>query len=443
MPVEVKDEPESWARMREGMGIWEHKGKVAAVGVGHSPTDRRWDGKPETNIGALCLIALRRAMEDAGVSPDQVDGLVFDPDTATGSPWPEGVPVPDEIKAQNPDGDPLDGICKLSAEWILKRMPELTNIKFVMLAPSCMSHAINVAIQAVGEGATNVCLVLRGWHNLPGRYYVGRGGAALDTVSGLDKWVNMWGGPACYRTATQFEQYCRRYGVNRDMFANFIINGRKNGLMFPEGFWYQHRPDPITREDYLQSPWVAWPAAILDNDIPIQAACAYLFTTAERAKDMKQKPVYILNHSRTLVQPRSLIHDLDECEESAARLARMLYEGAGITVNDLSFENMYDGWPFFHVFFLEGLGGYAGIKKGDSLHYFETEDISINSAYPISPSGGNVGSGRSRFWNSTDCIQQIQGRAGKRQIKKKAEIAIDGGFLPYNGWARIWSATPD
>jgi len=443
MPIPVQNPPQSWYRMQEGLGKWEQSGKVCAVGVGVSPTERRWQGTAEDTIGAYCIIAMRKAMEDAGVSPSEVDGIVFDPVTATGSPWPEGMPIPDELKALNPTGDPLDGVCKLSADYILQNMPELTNVKFIMQAPGCMSHVQNVAIQAVAEKATNVCLVVRGWHNLPGRYYVGRGAAAHDTATGPAKFMGMFGGPACYGTATQFEQYCRRYGVTRDMFANFIINERKNGLMFPEGFWFQHRPDALTREDYLNSQWVAKPCAVLDNDIPIQVAASFLYTTPERAKDMKQKPVYVLSHATARDRARGLVPDLDMCQRTAARNARILYEGAGITVDDLSFENLYEGWPFFHIFFLEGLGGYTGIKEGDALHYFETQDISINSDHPISPSGGNVGSGRSRFWNTIDCIQQIQGRAGKRQIKNKAEIAVDGGFLPYAGWFRVWSATPN
>ncbi len=60
--------PASMYRTTEGLGIWEHRGKVAAVGVGHSPTTRRWDGKPETSVGANSILALRRAIEDAGVS---------------------------------------------------------------------------------------------------------------------------------------------------------------------------------------------------------------------------------------------------------------------------------------------------------------------------------------------------------------------------------------
>ena len=438
----TQNPPASMYRTTEGLGLWEHRGKVAAVGVGHSPTARRWDGTPETCVGAWSLVALRRAIADAGVSPDQIDGLVLDPVTTTGAYWPKASPVPMHVvNAFNPTDDPLDGIAKLSAEWILKNMPELTNIKFTMNGPVCMSNAIVVAAQAVGDGLTNTCLVLKSWHNLEGRYYQG-GSNAGGAISGTNALRNLWGAPACYGTALQFAEYCRKYGKTHDMMAPFISNSRRNGLLFPEGYWAQHRPEPLTAEDYQAARWIAKPANLFDNDIPITVSGAYLFTTAERAKDMTQKPVYILNHASSRTTPRSLTPTLDEVEEDTARTARKIYEGAGISAADLSFENMYDGFTQFHQFHLEGLG-YRGIKFGEALDFYQT-DISIEGPNPVLPSGGNIGSGRSRFWMHTDCIQQLQGRAGARQVTGvKPEIAVSGGPMPLGGNFTAWSATPD
>ena len=100
--------PPSMYRSREGLGVWEHRGKVAAVGVGHSPTERRWDEKPETSVGAWSIMALRNAMADAGVRPNQVDGLVIVPQTTTGAFWPEDKALPqDVIEAFVQTNDPL------------------------------------------------------------------------------------------------------------------------------------------------------------------------------------------------------------------------------------------------------------------------------------------------------------------------------------------------
>ena len=437
--------PEAMYRSTEGLGVWEHRGKVAAVGIGHSPTARRWDGRPETSVGALSIGALRAAIADAGVAPDQVDGIVVVPVTTTGAYWPADTPVPmDVVNAFNPTDNPLDGIGQLSAEWLLKNMPELTNVKFTMYAPGCMSAAIVVAAQAVGDGRASNCLVLKGWHNLEGRYNHGGISAASEVPGGfaINPGRTLWGAPGCYGTALQFAQYCTKYGKHHDMMAPFMQNSRRNGLLFPEGYWAQHRPEQLLPEDYLNSRWIAKPANLFDNDIPIMVAAAYLFTTADRAQDLAQKPVYILGHASSRGTPRSITPTLEEVEAETASTGRKIYEAAGITADDLSFENMYDGFAQFHQFHIEGLR-YRGMQPGEALDFYQT-DISIEGANPILPSGGNIGSGRSRFWMHTDCIQQIQGRAGARALTGvKPEVAVSGGPMPLGGNFTVWSATPD
>jgi acetyl-CoA acetyltransferase len=438
----TENAPDSFYRTKLGLGVWEHRGKVAATGVGHSPTSRRWDGKAETSVGAFAIDSIRKAIADSGIAPSEIDGLVLDATTTTGAHWEDGAPIPmDVVNSWNATDDPLDGIAKLSAEWIIKNMPELTNVKFTMYGPGCMSRALVVAAQAVGDGLTNNCIVLKGWHNLEGRYYQG-GANALDTRPGTAALSTLWGTPASYGTALQFAAYCTKYGKSHDQMAPFVVQERANGLNFPEGFWAQHRPEPLTIEDYLAARWIAKPANLYDNDIPIMATAAYIFTTAERVGEHKQKPVYILNHASSRTNAKSLTPSLQEVEDDTYFTGQKIYEGAGIGPDDLSFENMYDGFTLFHQFHLEGLR-YRGVQNGEALDFYGT-DISNTGPNPTSPSGGNAGSGRTRFWMHTDCIQQIQGRAGDRAITGvKPEIGVSGGPMPMGGDYIVWSATPN
>src|SRR5262245_7753715 len=228
----TQNPPASMYRTEEGLGVWEHRGKVAAVGVGHSPTNRRWDGTAENTIGAWMIIAMRNAMADAGVTGDQVDGIVLDTSTTTGAHRPAGRPIPEDIvNAYKPTDDPLDGIAQISAEWLVLNMPELTNINFTMVGPVCMSNSLVVAAQAIGDGLAHTILVVKGWHNLDGRYYQG-GANAENTIAGNAKWSN-WAGPASYGTATQFQRYMWKYNKSHDDMAPFMINSRENGLKFP------------------------------------------------------------------------------------------------------------------------------------------------------------------------------------------------------------------
>ena len=125
------------------------------------------------------------------------------------------------------------------------------------------------------------------------------------------------------RSARQFQRYVHKYGKTHEDMAPVMSNSRRNGLHFPERYWAQHRPEELTTDDYVNARWVAKPANLFDFDIPIMASAADLFTTAERAQDMAQKPVHILHHAsppRTV--QRSLIPTLEECEEDTAMTAQ-------------------------------------------------------------------------------------------------------------------------
>jgi len=427
-------------RTEEGLGLWEHRGKAVAVGIGHSPAVRRWDEKIETSVAAWSIMALRNAMEDAGVSPDQVDGLVIGPG-GLGDDWAPR-PIPEDFaRTYQLTDDPNDGLSEASAEFLLKNMPELSNVKFTMNGTGCMSNAVPVAAQAIGEGLAHTCLVFVVRNNLEGRYHHA-GPNAGDTIAGNAQWSNPWGATGPYYPSHWFNRYTEKYGGNHDMLGAFVVNSKRNGLLFPAGFWAQNRADPLTMEDYLSARWICKPLNLYDADIPMQVAVAYLLTTPERAKDMKQKPVYIMAHSQARPKLRGIEMTLEECEDSAERLANILYEGSGLSASDLSFENMYDGYTLFHQFMLEGLR-FRGVKKGEALDFYQT-DISISGPNPVSPSGGNAGSGRTRTWMHTDSIEQLQGRAGARQITGvKPEVGVSGGPHPRGGDFTIWSVSPD
>ena len=100
-------------------------------------------------------------------------------------------------------------------------------------------------------------------------------------------------------------------------------------------------------------------------------------------------PAWYQGNRTGRVPPHGVIETLEETEENAAATGRKIFEASGITVDDLDFENLYDGFSLFHAFHIEGIG-YAGIKRGEALDLFQT-DISIHGPNPVSPSGGNIG----------------------------------------------------
>ena len=427
----TQNAPASVYRRDEGLGVWEHRGKVAVVGIGHSPTYRRWDEKLETSVGALSLIAVQKCLEDAGVSVDDVDGVVTCP-LGMGDVW---APRP----YFDAPYDSEDGLIGVTADWVVANAG-LKNVNFTSHGPGCISSALCVAAQAVGDGQAHTILVIRGTGNMPGRYHQN----PSNEVSGNNQWMDPWGWGLMPQIGFGFESYCRKYGKNHDMMAPYVVNQHRNGLMFPEGFYYQHRNEPFGVEDYLSGRWLQKPLNIWDADLPIQTAWAYLYTTAERAKDMKQKPVYILNHVTQRGVVRSYIETLTETEAFTDSIAKKVLEGSGLTAGEVDVYNPYDGYTLFSQYYLEGLQ-WHGVKRGEALDFYGG-DITVEGPHPFSSSGGNSGNGRTRTWIYTDSIQQLQGRAGQRQVHIKngrPETAVAGAFTPGASDWTVFGTSPD
>ena len=427
--------PASLYRDKEDMGVWEHRGKVAVVGIGHSKTARRWDESVETSVGRNTIVAVQQALDDAGLSRDDIDGLVIVPD-GTGDPWAPR-PIPEDFaRTFQATDNPEDGLTRMSADWVVKNLG-LKNIKTAYHTPTCMSKAIVVAAQVVGDGKAQTVLVIRTLNNLAGRYHH-VGDNLLKTASGSNQWTNPWGWNAAgTQYAYLFDQYCRKYDSNHDRMAPFIVNQRRNGRMFPEGYYYQHPEPPLTVEDYINSRWISKPVCLHDCDRPIQVSICYIYTTAERARDLKQPPVYILNHASNRPKVRSLVQTLDECEASTDSIARKVYGGSGLQAGDVDVFNPYDGYTLFTQYYLEALQ-WHGVKRGEA-HDFWAGDISVEGPHPFSSSGGNCGNGRTRTWLHTDCIQQLRGQAGDRQVRIKAETAVSGAYTPTDSAWTVWS----
>jgi len=102
-----------------------------------------------------------------------------------------------------------------------------------------------------------------------------------------------------------------KYGGKHDDLAPFVVNQHRSGLLTPWGYKATpHKVPPLTIEDYVNSRYILNPLRLWDCDRPVNASAAYLFTTAERAHDMRQRPVYVLNHSEHNFRQRTTQPDL-------------------------------------------------------------------------------------------------------------------------------------
>ncbi len=421
-----------WRREKIGPGVWEHRGKVAIAGLAQSVVDRRWDGKDlNTTVGGRTIWACKQAMAEAGVTLDQIDGLICFADTIAGGTGGSSTNWGPDRPYFAPPYDSEWGLTRVNAPWLIKQMG-FKNIKF---APDNVPHigeAMGLAAQAVADGMCTTALLTYPACNLEGRYRRG-GENASDKAPGGRAWQAPWGnhGGNDFINIFPHNQYCLKYGGTHDDLAPFVINQHKNGMLNKWSYYVNHEPNLFTVEDYLSSRYILKPMRLWDNDRPVNAGCAFLFTTAERARDMKQKPVYVLNHTQNNARGYSSQETLDDVEAATDRTARFLLEGAGLHPQDIDIFNPYDGFTTFTQFFLEAFQ-YKGVKRGEAFDFFKG-DISVKGPHPFCSGGGNQGNGRTRTAMYVDSIEQLRGTAGARQVTVKAEIACCAFALPFSG----------
>ena len=108
-----------------------------------------------------------------------------------------------------------------------------------------------------------------------------------------------------------------------------------------------------------------------------------------------------------------------------------MYEGAGLGPADVDIFNPYDGYAPMAQFFLEAFQ-WHGVKRGDAFAFY-AGDIRVEGPHPLCSSGGNLGNGRTRTAMYTDCIEQLRGTAGARQVKVRAETSLGAFTTPSSG----------
>lgn len=420
----------SWQRDREGLGVWEGRGKTAFVGWGMSPVDRRWDGvSMDRTLGEFSKVAALNALADAGLEPKDVDGLFMCPDNMAGhnsgpsSAWGPTRPY------FEPPYDTEDGISIVTNKWLMANWPELNANGNITYAPDdvpAIGAGLGMVAQAVADGQCEVALYIYTANNLDGRYR--RGGTfAAPSAPGPQQWNNPWGANIIdlqLNTTFALTQYCQKYGVEWDeMMFPIVMQEHRNGLMNDWGFYSTNGQSHLNFDDYVNSRPITSPAHIWDYDRPVNAVGAFVITTAARAKDTQHKPVYILNHNAgSGGTARSSSITLDEYETFQRRIARMVYEGSGLKPEEIDIFNPYDGFSSFLPFSLEGFE-WHGVGYGETCD-FVNGDISIHGPHPYLSGGGNLGNGRTRTAMYIDSIEQLRGTAGERQVKVKAETAI-------------------
>jgi len=368
--------------------------KTAISGVGLMIGDF-----PERTPLSLAVEAYQRALADAGMKREDVDGII-----------------------QLSYGSDYDRFLEAVGSDVRYANQGWTHGRFI--APMLQQAAMVVAM-----GLAKAVAVVHG-----------RKRRAFGQLADHEMWRQGLGphgespaygamGPV-YGAAVAAQRYFHMYGGSNEDLAPIAVALRKHARLNPLAV----RKDPMTIESYLKSRWIMEPLRLFDCCQNNDGGACIIVTSAERARDLKKPPIYISGmqgvhagpqfHNLTL--PGLGVAQQEVYKYKPTKEDLYAYEMAGITHKDVDALITYDAFSPLVLFGLERFG-FCG--PGEAREFVKDGRIELGGELPVNTSGGLLSEGHVVGWNLfIEAVNQLRHDCGARQVKD-AEIIQYGSFL--------------
>ncbi|MFF0480598.1 lipid-transfer protein [Streptomyces sp. NPDC004435] len=371
-------------------------GRAAVAGIGATAFSKD-SGRSELS---LAVEAVRAALDDAGLAPGDVDGLVtFTMDT-------------------NPE------ITVAQAAGI----GELTFFSRVHYGGGAACATVQQAALAVAAGVAEVVVCYRAFNERSGRRF-GSGvqqrepsaeGAALG-------WQLPFGllTPASW-VAMAAQRYLHTYGLTPEVFGHVAVTDRRYAATNPAA-WFHGKP--ITLADHAASRWIAEPLRLLDCCQETDGGQAIVVTTPERARDLRHPPAVVLaaaqGAGRKQEAMTSFYRDGLAGLPEMGVVARQLWRTSGLRPADIDVGVLYDHFTPFVLMQLEEFG-FCGPGEGGEFVAAE--------ALPLNTHGGQLGEAYLHGMNGiAEAVRQLRG-SSVNQIPGAARVLVTAGTgVPTSG----------
>jgi acetyl-CoA acetyltransferase len=378
--------------------MWQGRGKTAIVGIGFSELVRQ-SRRP---LGLLALDACREAIADAGLGPQQIDGLATYPE----APF---------LGAGN-----RDGVDIVSVSWIINHLPLAPEVRwYAQLETVMIAAPVIEGAHALMAGACDYVLIWRAMHQ-PRTY----GAFSSLRAAGDAQFLAPWGCISVIQShALAWRRYMHQYGATREHLCTLAVNSRRNANLNPRAFFYAK---PMSRDDYFAARPVAEPFCLFDCDVPVEGCVALVMTSAERGRDLRHPPAYLAGHGlNTVRRPPLLFYTLDDYVACGQSLAGKLWSSAGLGPGDMDAAQLYDGFAPSALYWLEAAGF---CKRGEAYAFIQDGRIALEGEMPVNTFGGSLSEGRLHgMGHIAEAVFQVTGRAERRQVTQAAAVcAIDG-----------------
>jgi acetyl-CoA acetyltransferase len=355
----------------------------AVVGIGHTDWVEdyrrvRNGEKPHDSYG-YAAAAFKRALADAGLERDDIDGLIVGPTTA------------------------------------YERMGEILNIDPRWGGQADAVQAVFQAVMAIKSGMAEVVALVYGNDQRSAAVQYGGpeamgGGSFLSYV-----YHSPWGltsQGALY--ALMFQRYKELHGVSDRDLGQVAVGQRQWANLNPNAIM---RGKTLSLDEYLSVKYIAEPLRMNDYCLINDGGVALIIMEASRARKVSDKAVMIqglgrsdLNHHATSLGPRLM----DFYLPAQRRAAEQLYAQAGIGPEDVDALLVYDSFSP-HIFFaLEGFGYCA---PGEAARFIADHGIGVGGALPVNTHGGHLSESYMQGWShQIEAVRQVRGGLGKRQV---------------------------
>jgi acetyl-CoA acetyltransferase len=370
--------------------------KACIVGVGETAYTRGTD----RTVMSQMLHATMAALDDAGLKPHDIDGIV--------TPMPS---APPEHFAAN------------------LGIPDLRYTASTNIGGAAPVAAVQTAAMAVGFGLAKHVLIPVGWNAYSG---AGVRGAKRSGPVGLPPSF----GPTMveyympYGLATPVQwfswlstRYVELYQVPLEGPAAIAMAARKHAQLNDNAVM---RGRPMTMDDYRNARMVARPFRLFDCCLETDGACAVIVSSAERARDLNKRPVYISGAAEGHPLPADDIPSRKDFFRIGLNFAAPLaFEMAEVTHRDIDFVQIYD--CFTHVVLLE-LEALGFCNRGEAWQFAQNGRLELGGDLPFNTHGGLLSEAHVAGLNHVvEATRQLRQECGERQVKD-AEVGLVTGF---------------
>jgi acetyl-CoA acetyltransferase len=374
--------------------------RAALTGIGQSDVGRRLNRDPLALTADACLAAI----EDAGLRREDIDGLSTYPGNMAGAPGGfSGAGVTD-----------VQDMLRLNLNWFCGG-PEL---------PGQLGAVVN-ACMAVATGLARHVLCFRTvWESTAqgggGRQGIGAGGGGRFRASGFMQWNLPYGAAsAAVWIAMMAQRHFHEFGTTREQLGQIALNARRNAGLNPKAIYR----DSMSMDDYLEARMISSPFCLYDCDVPVDGSTAMIVSHVDAAKDLRRTPLQV-EAVGTAIHGRPSWDQWDDLTTMALRdAAAMLWKRTDLTPADVDCAQLYDGFSFIALAWLEALG-FCG--KGEGGPFVEGGSrIALEGEIPLNTQGGQLSAGRLHgFGFLHEACTQLWGEGGDRQVPGDPQVAV-------------------